>query len=376
MRMKTITLLLLVCALMVTLICTQNAQAAMKKQDFNYQTSEWAKQEVDTAYELGFFTAEDIMDQDLTAPITRNEFRAVAMEFLRFQEQLVLLDQLADYYLAEKDENGKIKLAFQDKPDEFERMTDHANSTAHYLGLVEGRGQGVFDPDGLITREEAAVMLTRSYHVLDSEGLQATSEAKDYQDEPEISDWATDSTYALRDWNVMIGTAPGTFSPKGNYTREQCIVTFLRLYENAPVSRKNSNVPQKFTYDQIIACIDAYDIGTTPDARDIRYRTNSKWEGPKATAISQSVWGVMISEQKLYFVYQDGRVREFDIGIYNYGDDMLTDGIRIEDGRFSQDGEQFFCTAVEAPTKYQIAVDVETLKVEKELQPLSDDRHT
>lgn len=31
MRMKTITLLLLVCALMVTLICTQNAQAAMKK---------------------------------------------------------------------------------------------------------------------------------------------------------------------------------------------------------------------------------------------------------------------------------------------------------------------------------------------------------
>ena len=89
-----------------------------------------------------------------------------------------------------------------------------------------------------------------------------------------------------------------------------------------------------------------------------------------ATAISQSVWGVMISEQKLYFVYQDGRVCEFDIGIYNYEDDMLTDGVKLEDGRFSQDGEKFLCTAVMGSERFKITVDIETLEVEKEAAPL------
>ena len=105
-----------------------------------------------------------------------------------------------------------------------------------------------------------------------------------------------------------------------------------------------------------------------------------------ATAISQSVWGVMISEQKLYFIYQDGRVREFDIDIYNHTGDMLTDAVKLQHGRFSEDGEKFFCTAVllndcgdhseggaiYKAGNYHITVDVETLEVTQTWEPLPE----
>lgn len=96
MKIKQITLLLLIVALMLTVIFTQNAEAAMKEQEVDYQISEWAKPEVDAARQLGFFTFGDVVDKDLTAPITRNEFRAVAMQFLRCQEQLDIYNNDGD----------------------------------------------------------------------------------------------------------------------------------------------------------------------------------------------------------------------------------------------------------------------------------------
>ena len=34
--------------------------------------------------------------------------------------------------------------------------------TAHSYGIIQGRGEGVFDPDGPITRQEAALMVSRA----------------------------------------------------------------------------------------------------------------------------------------------------------------------------------------------------------------------
>ena len=314
----------------------------------------------------------------------------MAMEFVSMQAQLDMLDVLTEYYLADKDENGRVRLVFHDKSGDGEDVDNGrnlTNSIAYYLGLVEGRGDGPFDPEGLITREESAVMLTRAYRVMAQRDLTGRAEA--YEDREDIAPWAQDSVAALARWQVMKGTAPGVFSPRGSYTREQCIVTFLRLYENAPVSRKNNNVPRMFTYDQIMACVDANEAGLTPDADQYtRFRQNSRWEGPTATAIDQSMWGVMLGARRLFFVYRDGRLREFDPHIYNIWGNMLTGSVPITDGTFSEDGSPFTCTAalrgdvpstdsegnelVQRAGLYHITVDVETLEVTQTWEPLPE----
>ena len=385
-RIKQAVLLCLAGLFLVPSVLAGEPVAPMTLDRPEYVTSAWAKEEVDRAYDLGLFHMTELYDADLTGPVTRGEFRNMAMSFLACQEQLDNLGQLAVYYLADKDADGRMKLVFHDQSGYGEYVDTDMNyqsSVAYYLGLVEGRGDGTFDPDGLITREEAAVMLTRAYRVLDENGLQPAASTERYQDLDAVASWAYDSVIALDDWKVMTGTAPGIFSPKGNYTREQCVVTFLRLYENGPVSRKNDNVPRMFTYDQILACVDANETGAYPPGADqqSRYRQNARWEGPKATAIDQSFWGVMLGSQRLFFVYRDGRLREFEIGLYNIYDNLLTDSIQVMDGAFSEDGSLFTCTAVvrwpfgddHKAGLYHITVDVETLAVTQEWEPLPEE---
>ena len=50
----------------------------------------------------------------------------------------------------------------------------------------------------------------------------------------------------------MQGVGNDMFAPLDNYTVEQAIATFLRLYEKAPVSRKNKNIAPllKFEFEK------------------------------------------------------------------------------------------------------------------------------
>ena len=48
---------------------------------------------------------------------------------------------------------------------------------------------------------------------------------------------------AVLELGVMNGTSETTFGALGTYTREQAVVTLLRLYANGPVSRSNRNLP-------------------------------------------------------------------------------------------------------------------------------------
>ncbi len=100
--------------------------------------------------------------------------------------------------LAEKDEQGNIKLVFQDKLEdvEYDRWTDRGNSLAYYLGVVDGRSPGHFDPDAQITRQEAAVMLAKAYRVV-GKTLPEVSEDLPFQDAEQIADWAKESVAVM-----------------------------------------------------------------------------------------------------------------------------------------------------------------------------------
>ncbi len=300
--------------------------------------SPWAQEEVDRARELGlvpnmmfesYRSIEAVLLNDYSVPITREQYIRVAMEFVALQQHCdsESLSGLVSRYLAEKSADGYfIKNVFSDD-------TGYA-SIAYYLGIVEGRGDGTFDPGGLITRQEAAVMLTRAYSVCGGTLPKETPETSGFIDENKIADWAKESASALASWNVMNGMEDGSFSPDEYFTVEQCIVTFLRLYENAPVSRKNGNVTPLFTYKQGIE----YATKSSNIAE-----VNFKVDGPSATFIRLNYGGRLQAGSSLCFVYRDGGVRWLDPGICDkpWG---FTPSQELENPHFSDDGNTFYFT--------------------------------
>ena len=108
--------------------------------------------------------------------------------------------------------------------------TSDSNAIAAYaLGIVTGRGGGVFDPYASITRQEAAAFLMRSAKVL---GMDTGNVAvAGFTDSGEVGVWFTDAVNFVYQINVMSGTGNNTLSPLGSYTREQSYVTIYRLFQ-------------------------------------------------------------------------------------------------------------------------------------------------
>ncbi len=106
-----------------------------------------------------------------------------------------------------------------------------AVAAAYAAGIVKGTADNTFTPGGSITRQEAAVMLSRTAGVL---GLTA-GKGERFTDAAGIAPWAVEGvafTSGLVDSagaRVMGGTGGGGFSPLASYTREQAILTALRL---------------------------------------------------------------------------------------------------------------------------------------------------
>ena len=100
---------------------------------------------------------------------------------------------------------------------------------AYALGIVSGRGNGVFDPYATITRQEAAAFLMRSAKVLGMDTSKITS--TNFADSGDVGVWFTDAVNFVYQINVMGGTGDNAFSPLGTYTREQSYITIYRLFQ-------------------------------------------------------------------------------------------------------------------------------------------------
>ena len=97
------------------------------------------------------------------------------------------------------------------------------------LGLMMGDTNGNFDADGKLTREMAAVVLTRLWQ-LTGDALPADeSVLANYQDAAQISAWAREGTAVATQAGLIGGTGAG-FSPKGDLTVEQAVTLIARLF--------------------------------------------------------------------------------------------------------------------------------------------------
>lgn len=97
-------------------------------------------------------------------------------------------------------------------------------------GIIMGYGDGTFGPDKLITREEAACMLTR---MVTKVGIQVPDNQLNFKDNDQISQWAKDSVRFMASLEIIKGMPDGTFQPAKNATRSEAAVMILRLMQKA-----------------------------------------------------------------------------------------------------------------------------------------------
>lgn len=167
------------------------------------QPSSWAAEQVTAAVAAG------IVPQDLQAQYTQAATRA---EFCALATAL--------YETATGAEITQ-RSTFSDTSDpNVEKMAA--------LGVVNGVGNGKFAPDQKLTREQAATMLARLASAL---GHPLPAQSPTFADTAAISSWAADAVGQMQASGIMGGVGNNAFSPAGDYTREQSILTMLRLFQ-------------------------------------------------------------------------------------------------------------------------------------------------
>ena len=204
--------------------------------------SNWAAEDIINAISMGYLDDDpdafgyqpavtDLLGSDYTRAITRGQFASLA---IRYYETL-----MGDI----TGENYTIPVNSGD--DVFADCSGNTNmAKAYNLGIMGGYNNadtrsGVYvGPNDLITREQAATMLTRLMEQL----IDAFNEVGRtgwtiwYADSlpftDSISDWAYDGVRAVYGVGAMTGTSGTTFSASSPYTIEQSIITIMRIDNN------------------------------------------------------------------------------------------------------------------------------------------------
>ena len=96
------------------------------------------------------------------------------------------------------------------------------------LGVVNGISEGIFAPDQKLTREQAATMLARLAAVI---GKPLAGQRSSFADSGNVSSWAADAVGQMQASGIMSGVGDNLFAPTDDYTREQSILTMMRMYD-------------------------------------------------------------------------------------------------------------------------------------------------
>ncbi len=251
----------LIAVLMLTLV-----PSAVSGESVSYKgASQWAIPELDKAAGYGLIT-ESIKD-NMAGNITREEFAGIALK-------------LYEVYTGNSAQAGSASFTDTSNPE----ILKAAN-----LGLVNGVGEGKFEPQTLVTREQMGAILLRTLKVINPTADFTTNGATKFADDASVSSWAKDGVYYCAKYEIIKGTGKNMFSPKGNSTREAAVIVCTRSYEfykasgssQEPETAQETNI--RFSNDvltQSILNLDSY-------SRRIRHVTDpdgSPWEAIKEFA--------------------------------------------------------------------------------------------
>lgn len=95
-------------------------------------------------------------------------------------------------------------------------------AAAAKAGLVSGKGNGTFDPNGKLTRAQMAKILVKAYSL-----SSPNSRAVLFKDVPQTH-WAVSYIEALAHYNITTGYSDGTFKPEQNINRAHFVLFVYR----------------------------------------------------------------------------------------------------------------------------------------------------
>jgi hypothetical protein len=174
----------------------------------------WAMEEVEEA--IGEQLIPDDMQNNYTNPITREEFCILAIRMIEVRSGMTI-DEYLDAVGVEIAPLGT-----------FSDCDTKEVRAAKVLGVTDGVGDGKFEPDNLLNREQAAKFLTTTAMAC---GRDVELGTPAYADINDVANWAQPYTGYVYDINVMKGVGANRFDPQGPYQRQQAFITMYRIWE-------------------------------------------------------------------------------------------------------------------------------------------------
>lgn len=232
--------------------------------------SAWAAAEVDQAIQAEFVPKE--LQSNYQEPITRAEFAKMAVTFVA-KKLGYTTEEFLDYC--------KTSMPGQTL---YTDTNDPYILAATFAQIVNGPGDGTFGPDRNITRQEAAVMLSRTQ---DAHSKMPSDYASDLwekfssscRDASDVDAWATEGVARLYQYGIMRDVGGNVYAPQEPYTREQSIVTFLRMEKNLPDSG-SGQMDHKRTQEEVIAAL----------SEEINFRELlQRWDTPSCVILHTAV---------------------------------------------------------------------------------------
>ncbi len=101
-------------------------------------------------------------------------------------------------------------------------------AAAEANGITAGMGDGLFGTGAKISRQDMAVML---YRILNDAGVRMDTKAYAFTDADDISDYAADAVYALKNMAIISGDPDGSFRPDGETTRAEAAILLYRTLD-------------------------------------------------------------------------------------------------------------------------------------------------
>ncbi|MCT4621789.1 MAG: S-layer homology domain-containing protein [Marinisporobacter sp.] len=169
---------------------------------------EWAKEAIEAMAKGKIINGRKAGIFDPSANITRAEFATLVTKMMGYPTE-------------------EMNLSFRDVSKDA-WYYDYVGA-AYKNGLINGRSETIFDPNGNITRQEMAVIVAK---VLEKKGYEKANldHLNIFEDTENIARWAKNSVSLCVKEKVISGMGDGNFAPKENANRAQAATMLYKIY--------------------------------------------------------------------------------------------------------------------------------------------------
>lgn len=188
--------------------------------------SEWAETDYESAARAGLLSY-NVTEKTLNRNITREEFCDLVINlFKNLSEKEVYTPEIFP----------------------FEDSDSIAVARAYALGIVSGRTEDSFDPEGTVTREEIAKILVNTLKSAEVNLITLRSEAEEllqpFEDRETISLWAMNELITALKYSIISGMSETQIAPQDGATREQAIAMVNRVYTQFTQEKTTYDAPE------------------------------------------------------------------------------------------------------------------------------------